>query len=56
MYAEDSEAARKVRRVAATMAVEDMVLEHEFVEKLMKVAEKEMTSDELLKEIVEEDN
>ncbi len=53
MYVKDSPEARKVRRVAATMAVEGMPLEEEFVKKLLSVARGEMTSDELRREIME---
>ncbi len=53
MYTKDSEAARKVRRVAATMAAEGMPLEEEFVLKLLAVARGERTTEDLRKELLE---
>ena len=45
---------RKVQQVAATMAIEDMYLSKEFIEKLLKVGNGEMTSEELRKEVLKE--
>ena len=43
-----TEAGRKVQQVAATMAISDMYLSKEFIEKLLKVNDGEMTTDELI--------
>ena len=45
---------RKVQQVAATMAIEDMYLSKEFIEKLLKVSNGEMTSEQLRKEVLTE--
>ena len=50
----NTEAGRKVQQVAATMAIEDMYLSKEFIEKLLKVSEGEMTSEELRQEVLKE--
>lgn len=51
---ENTEAGRIVQQVAATMAIEDMYLSKEFIEKLLKVGNGEMTSEELRKEVLKE--
>ena len=45
---------RKVQQVAATMAISDMFLSKEFIEKLLKVSNGEMTSEQLRKEVLKE--
>ena len=54
MIIENTEAGRIVQRVAATMAIEDMNVSKEFIEKLLKVGNGEMTSEELRKEVLKE--
>ncbi len=51
MIIENTEAGRKVQQVAATMAIEDMYVSKEFIEKLLKVNKGEMTTDDLIKEL-----
>ena len=51
MIIENTEAGRIVQRVAATMAIEDMYLSNEFIEKLLKVNNGEMTTDDLIQEL-----
>ena len=43
--------AGKVQQVAATMAISDMYLSKEFIEKLLKVSNGEMTTDDLIQEL-----
>ena len=54
MIIKNTEAGRIVQRVAATMAIEDMYASKEFIEKLLKVSNGEMTSEELRKEVLKE--
>ena len=54
MFIKNTEAGRIVQRVAATMAIEDMYVSKEFIEKLLKVSNGEMTSEELRKEVLKE--
>ncbi len=54
MFIKNTEAGRIVQRVAATMAIEDMYVSKEFIEKLLKVGNGEMTSEELRKEVLKE--
>ena len=54
MIIKNTEAGRKVQRVAATMAIEDMYVSKEFIEKLLKVSNGEMTSEQLRKEVLKE--
>lgn len=51
MIIENTEAGRQVQRVAATMAISDMYVSKEFIEKLLKVSEGEMTTDDLIQEL-----
>ena len=51
MIIKNTEAGRKVQQVAATMAIEDMYVSKEFIEKLLKVSNGEMTTDDLIKEL-----
>ena len=51
MIIENTEAGRKVQQVAATMAMEDMYVSKEFIEKLLKVSKGEMTTDDLIQEL-----
>ena len=48
MIIKNTEAGRKVQQVAATMAISDMYLSKEFIEKLLNVNDGEMTTDELI--------
>lgn len=52
MIIENSEAARAVCKVAATMAVENMPLSKEFVLELLKVEKGEKTSEQLRQEVI----
>ena len=54
MIIKNTEAGRMVQRVAATMAISDMYVSKEFIEKLLKVGNGEMTSEELRKEVLKE--
>ena len=54
MFIKNTEAGRIVQQVAATMAIEDMYVSKEFIEKLLKVGNGEMTSEELRKEVLKE--
>ena len=54
MIIKNTEAGRIVQRVAATMAIEGMYVSKEFIEKLLKVSNGEMTSEELRKEVLKE--
>ena len=54
MIIKNTEAERKVQQVAATMAIEDMYVSKEFIEKLLKVSNGEMTSEQLRKEVLKE--
>ena len=54
MIIKNTEAGRKVQQVAATMAISDMYVSKEFIEKLLKVSNGEMTSEELRKEVLKE--
>ena len=54
MIIKNTEAGRIVQRVAATMAIEDMYVSKEFIEKLLKVSNGEITSEELRKEVLKE--
>lgn len=54
MFIKNTEAGRQVQQVAATMAISDMYVSKEFIEKLLKVGNGEMTSEELRKEVLKE--
>ena len=54
MIIKNTEAGRIVQQVAATMAISDMYVSKEFIEKLLKVSEGEMTSEQLRKEVLKE--
>ena len=54
MIIKNTEAGRIVQQVASTMAIEDMYVSKEFIEKLLKVSNGEMTSEELRKEVLKE--
>ena len=51
MIIKKTEAGRKVQQVAATMAISDMYLSKEFIEKLLKVSNGEMPTDDLIQEL-----
>ncbi len=42
----------RVRQVVATMAIENMNLKEDFIQELLKVANHEKTSEELLNEVI----
>lgn len=52
MKIENTKQMREIKKVAATMAIEDMYLSKAFVEKLIKVANGEKTSEELRQEVI----
>ena len=54
MIIKNTEAGRKVQQVAATMAISDMYVSKDFIEKLLKDSNGEMTSEELRKEVLKE--
>lgn len=43
-----------VRQVAATMAIEDMYFTKDFIEKMLKVANGELSSEDVRQELIEE--
>lgn len=51
MFVQNTENMRRVQNVAATMAIEDMPLDENFIKKLIKVSNGEKTMEELLQEI-----
>lgn len=51
MIIKNTEVGRKVQQVAATMAISDMYLSKEFIEKLLKVSNGEKTTDDLIQEL-----
>ena len=54
MIIKNTEAGRIVQQVAATMAISDMYVSKEFIEKLLKVSNGVMTSEQLRKEVLKE--
>ena len=54
MIIKNTEAGRIVQQVAATMAISDMYVSKDFIEKLLKVSTGEMKSEELRKEVLKE--
>ena len=52
MIVDNNEEMRKIQNIVATMAIENMYLDKEFVNKLIKVANGEMTSEELRQEVI----
>ena len=53
MIIDNTEAGRQVQRVAATMAISDVYVSKEFIEKLLKVSKGEMTTEDLIQELNE---
>jgi hypothetical protein len=54
MVIENTDSTIKVRNVAATMAIEDMYLDEDFIREMIKVANDEKSADDVIKEIVQE--
>lgn len=54
MIVPDSEAARAVRAVAATLAIEDMHISEDYAKKLLCVTSGEMDVEELIQEVKQE--
>lgn len=54
MIIENTEANRKIQAVAATMAIEDMYLDKEFIEQMIKVGKGEKSIEELRREVLKE--
>lgn len=52
MLVENTEETRKVRDVVATMAIEGMYLDEEFVKELLKVSRGEKSSEQLRQEVL----
>ena len=52
MEIENTKQTRDIKKVVATMAIEDMYLSKAFVEELIKVANGEKTSEELRQEVI----
>ena len=52
MQVKDTEAARKVRDVVASMAIEDMYLESDYILKLIEVADGKRKSEDLINEVI----
>ena len=51
MQVKNTDAARKVRDVVASMAIEDMYLSKEFITKLIEAGEGKRTYEELIEEV-----
>ncbi len=51
MQVKDTDAARKVRDVVASMAIEDMYFSKEFIIKLIEAGEGKRTYEELIEEV-----
>lgn len=52
MEIENTKQMREIKKVVATMAIENMYLSKVFVEELIKVANGEKTSEELRQEVI----
>lgn len=52
MVVTNSEAAREVQKVVSTMAIEEMYFPKDFIEKMLKVASGELTSEEVRQEVI----
>lgn len=52
MQVQDTDAARKVRDVVASMAIEDMYLESDYILKLIEVADGKRKSEDLIDEVI----
>lgn len=52
MIVENTKQNRQLAQVVASMAIEEMYLSKEFIEKLIKVANGEKTSEELRQEVI----
>ena len=50
MVVTNSEASRELQKVVSTMAIEDMYFPRDFIEKMLKVASGELSSEELRQE------
>lgn len=48
----NTQAAREVQRVVSSMAIEDMYFPKEFIEKMLKVANGELSSEEVRREVI----
>lgn len=52
MILENTEENQELKRVSATMAIENMFLSRDFINEMLKVPSGEKTSDELRKEVI----
>ena len=52
MVVTNSQAAREVQKVVSTMAIEEMYFPKDFIEKMLKVASGELTSEEVRQEVI----
>lgn len=52
MVVTNSEAAREVQKVVSTMAIEEMYFPKDFIEKMLKVASGELSSEEVRQEVI----
>lgn len=52
MQVKDTDAARKVRDVVASMAIENMYLESDYILKLIEVADGKRKSEDLIDEVI----
>jgi len=52
MVVTNSEASRELQKVVSTMAIEDMYFPRDFIEKMLKVASGELSSEELRQEVI----
>ena len=52
MQVKDIESARKVRNVVASMAIENMYLESDYILKLIEVADGKRKSEDLIEEVI----
>ena len=48
----DTKAARDIKKVVSTMAIENMFFSKDFIEKMMKVADGELSSEDIRQEVL----
>lgn len=52
MILENTKDNQELKRVSATMAIENMFLSRDFINEMLKVSSREKTSDELRQEVI----
>ena len=48
----DTKAARDIKKVVSTMAIENMFFSKDFIEKMMKVSDGELSSEDIRQEVL----